>query len=286
MNTEIIQIQRRLGLSIEPTNETCEKHGVMMYRLPSGLVCNECTREKIAEEDRLLARSAKIGERKNHTVRMLRDKSIVSDATLLDAEFSNYEVTIDEQRTNLEKAQEVTRRIAKGEHVTLWLVGTPGAGKSHLAMSILAVLNRHGENQLNKAIDQGLDIEKYGTAALFVSFDDMLRKIKHSFNDSDSIYTEEYFVNLCSKADVLVIDDLGAETGAIESGKVATDFVHRILYAIGTARQTKPTIITTNLRGAQRAHLYDAKILSRFKKHREEIIFIETPDHRDSEFDY
>ena len=279
-------IQQRLGLSIEPSNEKCEKHGVKMNRLPFGLVCDECTKEKIAEEDRRFARASLVADRRNRTTRVLRNKSLVTDVTLWDAEFSNYVSTCDEQHRNVETAKDIARKISEGEHITLWLVGKPGAGKSHIAMSILSVLNRHGENQLNHASDTGLDVRGVGISTLFITFDEMLRKIRDSFNNKDSMYTEEYFVNLCSEVDVLVIDDLGAETGSIDSSKTATDFVHRILYAVGTARQTKPTIITTNLRSVQREQLYDDKILSRFKRNRKEIAFIETPDHRDSEFEY
>lgn len=283
---EMDVIKQRLGLNIEPSDEKCEKHGVKMNRLPFGLVCNECTKEKVAEEDRQFARASLVADRRNRTVRVLHNKSLVVDMSLWDAEFSNYAIKCEEQTKNVETAKQVARKMSEGEHVTLWLVGKAGAGKSHLAMAILKVLNRHGENQLNHASENGLDVKNVGTSTLFINFDAMLRKIRDSYKNKESMYTEEYFINLCTEVDVLVIDDLGAETGAIDSTKTATDFVHRMLYAIGTSRQTKPTIITTNLRSAQREALYDEKDLSRLKRNRKEIVFIETPDHRDSEFEY
>lgn len=66
-----------------------------------------------------------------------------------------------------------------------------------------------------------------------------------------------------SDVDLLVLDDLGAETGFIGTNKTATDFTQRILYSLMNRRQDKSTIITTNLTGAQLASMYDKKILSR-----------------------
>ena len=60
-----------------------------------------------------------------------------------------------------------------------------------------------------------------------------MRKIKDSFSNRQSKYTERYFVDLLSSVDFLALDDVGAETGAIDTDiKTASDFVQRILYAI------------------------------------------------------
>lgn len=51
------------------------------------------------------------------------------------------------------------------------------------------------------------------------------------------------------KADVLVLDDLGAELGI--KNKVSTDFNNDILNRILEGRQNKATIFTTNFSGKQ-----------------------------------
>ncbi|GIN96058.1 hypothetical protein J6TS1_19280 [Siminovitchia terrae] len=64
-----------------------------------------------------------------------------------------------------------------------------------------------------------------------------MRVIKDSFSNKESRYTENCFVELMSKAAYLALDDIGVETGAIGTDKIATDFVQRVLYAITTTRQ-------------------------------------------------
>ncbi|MDF2606968.1 MAG: Pony 38 [Bacillales bacterium] len=85
---------------------------------------------------------------------------------------------------------------------------------------------------------------------------------------------------MLSDCDFLVLDDLGAETGAIDTGKAATDFVQRVFYAIMNARQGKVTIITTNLSSEKLFSIYDKKLVSRLLRNPQFIIFKETLDKR------
>lgn len=70
-------------------------------------------------------------------------------------------------------------------------------------------------------------------------------------------------IDLLTEADLLVLDDLGAETGAVTTDRTATDFTTRTLYAIINGRMNKPTIITTNLSSKDMAKMYDSKLISR-----------------------
>ena len=70
-------------------------------------------------------------------------------------------------------------------------------------------------------------------------------------------------IDLLIEADLLVLDDLGAETGAVTTDRTATDFTTRTLYAIINGRMNKPTIITTNLNSKDMAKMYDSKLISR-----------------------
>jgi DNA replication protein DnaC len=119
-------------------------------------------------------------------------------------------------------------------------------------------------------------------SCLFVSIDAMLRKIKNSFNDKESRFTEEYFNKLLSNVDFLVLDDLGAETGAIDTSKTATDFVQRVLYGITNTRQDKATILTTNLDSKTLFSMYDKKLVSRLFRKPKYVIFKESKDKRTS----
>jgi DNA replication protein DnaC len=196
---------------------------------------------------------------------MFKNKSLLTDETLLAANFDNYKTEFAEEVGNKAITRDVIDRYKKGEVFNTIIQGEPGAGKSHLAISILKELNESGN--LN-------------TSCLFVSVEDMFRRLKNSFSDKQSRYTETYFIELLSKADFLVLDDLGAETGAIDSDKVATDFVQRVLYGVMNYRQNKPTITTMNLSGVQIRDKYDSKLISRIFKKPKYIVFKETKDKR------
>ncbi|MDH5160490.1 DnaA ATPase domain-containing protein [Heyndrickxia oleronia] len=192
------------------------------------------------------------------------DKSIITDQTILNASFENYETSIQEERLNKSTCIEIAERLKSGQVFNPFLQGIQGTGKSHLAYSILKRIN---DAKLNKS-------------CLFINVEDMMRKIKDSFSNRQSKYTERYFVNLLSSVDFLALDDVGAETGAIDTDKTASDFVQRILYAITSTRQDKATILTTNLSSEVLFNMYDKKVVSRLLKNPKYVLFKETKDKR------
>jgi DNA replication protein DnaC len=228
-------------------------------------LCPICEREK-ANEELSVIQTVKITKAlKNENHRMLDAKSVIADETLLTVTFGSYIATEAEEIANKDLASEAYKRFKNKEVFNLWLVGSPGVGKSHLAMSILRNLNEVGDKD---------------KSCVFVNVVKMLRLIKDSFNNKESIYTEEYFTSLCAKADYLVLDDLGAETGATDTTKRATDYTLQVLYGISDARQSKPTILTTNLSTKILTNMYDGKLVSRFMKNKTVIKFAETSDKR------
>lgn len=194
-----------------------------------------------------------------------RNKSILTDLGLLEASFGSYETSNPETEANKKRAMAAYTKYKEGDVFNTWFTGSPGVGKSHLAMSILRNLNESGEKDKQ---------------CLFISVDEMLLKIRASFNDKESKFTEHYFVDLLSKTDYLVLDDLGAETGGTGTAKKATDFTLRVLYSIANARQSKSTIVTTNLSRKALEIMYDQKLVSRLMKDTYLINFVETNDKR------
>jgi DNA replication protein DnaC len=227
-----------------------------------------CPRCKLEEQDRALEDEMKAFhkealQRKDYNI--LFYESILQDATLLNARLHNYSAREPEEIENKHKVEAALKRLKAGEIFNMLLQGNPGAGKSHLAYSVLYELN---------------EMKVPDRTCLFIDVDAMLRKIRASFKDKDSKYTEEYFVKLMSEAEFLVLDDLGAETGAIDSDKGASNFVHRVLYAVANARQDKATITTTNLKSETLFGMYDSKLVSRLLKQATYVIFKETKDKR------
>lgn len=199
-------------------------------------------------------------------------QSIVTDVNLLDSSFANYEAEKgSEEEINKEKTVKAIRRYRSGEVFNTWFTGNPGVGKSHLAMTMIRNLN---------------ETDGQERSCLFVSVDSMLMKIRESFSDKESRYTEAYFVDLLSEVDFLVLDDLGAETGWMGTDKKASDFTSRVLNAIANGRRDKPTIITTNLPSKKIYEMYDPRLISRLVGTMYPIRFEKSEDKRIKELDF
>lgn len=229
------------------------------------ILCPRCETEKNQAklQDELTAYYTQ--SKQNETYNILFSKSVLEDNTLKDARFSTYKIEEPEETENKKQVLECLERFKQGEPFNLILQGKQGTGKSHLGYSLLYELN-----------------ESRDKSCLFISVDAMLRKIKASFSNKESKYTEEYFNHLLSSVDFLVLDDLGAETGAIDTAKTATDFVQRVLYGMTNVRQDKATIITTNLDSKTLYTMYDKKLISRLFKRPKYVIFKDTKDKRTS----
>lgn len=230
-------------------DETCEKHGMNLVQykeMPA--FCQLCVAERVAAENEELSKKGTEAHLKSNTYSWLRKESILSDETLKNASFDSYEVVEEETKKNKEKARQIAGKYYKNKTFNTLLSGKPGTGKSHLAMGILKAVNENSDPYRK---------------CLFVSIDELMRRIKASFNNPSSKDTEERLVDLLIEADLLVLDDLGAETGAIASKNRATDFTTRTLYAIVNGRMNKSTIVTTNLSSEEVGRTYDRKLLSR-----------------------
>ena len=87
-----------------------------------------------------------------------------------------------------------------------------------------------------------LERSAYQKYCLFVSYSELLEKLKMSMNESAKSQAKaQAYITRMKKADVLVLDDLGAELGI--KNKVSTDFNNDILNRILEARQNKATIL-------------------------------------------
>lgn len=278
---EPIKLPNSLKSKMEFHSSFCELHtfikdGVEFMRpyqrmvINGEVVCPRCENEKNTKafEEQVNAEIRKTKNEADYNV--LFDKSVIDDKTVLKARFSNYRVLEDEETKNKALVQELVERYKQGETFNMILQGKQGTGKSHLAYSTLWELNQE---------------KKY--SCLFISVYSMLREIKATFrykedkgNYRDTKFNEEYFNDLLSRVDFLVLDDLGAETGAIDTDKSATDFVQRVLYGITNTRQDKSTIITTNLNGETLFSMYDKKLISRLLRNPEYVVFKETKDKR------
>lgn len=106
----------------------------------------------------------------------------------------------------------------------LLFIGTPGVGKTHLAVAVLGEL-----------------VRRYGIRGRFVDFTSLIAQIQSTF-DPSSAESKHDVLDPVINAEVLVLDELGAQK--------PTAWVTDTLYLILNTRYTKrlPTIFTTNFR--------------------------------------
>lgn len=261
-----------LKSNLQEVDEVCPIHGrKLVSAFDKDPICTQCVMEKHKKREKELVDSISNKYYKRNTYDWLEKHSIFLDETLRRATFDNYHTEDKETAANKEKALQIAREYYKGATYNTIFTGKAGTGKSHLSMSMLKVVNEYS-NPYRKC--------------LFVSVDELLRRIKDSFNNRDSYYTEQRMVDLLTEADLLVLDDLGAETGSVpnedEKRKRASDYTTKTLYAIINGRMSKPTIITSNLTSKEMRKMYDSKLISRMFRGADGhvIAFKETNDKR------
>lgn len=250
----------------DETDEKCKKHDVTLMKVQDfEPFCPICASEKVVrDEQELMEAGTEVAY--NYKRRWLRERSLVVDKSLFNMTFDNFEVMDEETKTNKEKVLNLARQYYKGSTKNAVLGGKYGTGKTHLAMAIL--------NQLN---------EFKNDRHLFVSADEVMRKVKGSFGDKEHPYTEERMIALLSKPELLVMDDMGAEVGSVERNSTAPDFTIKVINGTLNGRTSKPTVFTTNLSTGELKKVYGGRIFDRmFEGVAQEdlVIFKKTPSKR------
>lgn len=162
-----------------------------------------------------------ISRKKAHSaINRLKAKSLLLDETIKTATFENFNIETDEERQAFDFAKNLAEFYKNGGQGNSFMSGPAGSGKSHLSMAILKSYLESGEK-----------------TALFVSYSHVVRLIKDSFNNRDSIYTQNNIMSLLTNVDLLVMDDIGSENNSDFSEELLTDVLDGRI----------STIITTNL---------------------------------------
>lgn len=138
------------------------------------------------------------------------------------ASFENFNITSQDLRAAVLAVKKYADDFPNETRPGLLLIGEPGTGKTHLAVSAL-----------RRIIEKGFE-------CLFFDYQNLLDRIRSGYDAaSNSADREAYRVALDS--DVLLLDDLGAHR--------VTDWVEDTVTAIITQRcnNRRPLIATTNL---------------------------------------
>lgn len=240
----------------------CDKHKKQWIQFTDGRAnCPRCFckngnqtfQQKIQEDIK--------NDQDSNILKHLERYSVLSNQKVLNSTLENYKPVCNETKEAKEKAVQCAKWYKFGNNFNMMLNGKAGTGKSHLAYAIAK------EVSLKRR-------------CLFISIPKMVSLILESFKDKESKYTQEYFLKLMEEADLLIIDDLGAEVGRIDTEKVASDFITKLLFNVYESRQGKSTITTSNLLGDRLKQIYDPRMISRLRADttKETIITFKTAD--------
>lgn len=244
-----------------------EQYRVQKIIIDNETVCPRCGCDAESEKTKNELNAAINKAAATQKLNIMHEKSLFQDETIKYVKFDTYQPDPyeDEAHRNKSLAMDFVEKYKQGYVFNVIFTGNVGAGKSGLSVSMLKALR---------------NLE---TSCLFISVRLMFEKIYDSFNNKESIYTPMYFNELLTSVDYLVLDDIGAESGNIDTGKKASEYVCKYLSGILEGRQHKSTIITTNLTMPQMISMYDERFTDRVKRNKKVIKFAETLSFRDRE---
>lgn len=246
---------------------------IQMMRVGETELCPVCHRE--VENQKLSAQVQENAQRihEEKQLEQLFQNSLFEDVQNLQAGFKNYRTEPNsEAQANKHRMIDIAKAYASGKVFNTWLYGNPGTGKTHLAIATVRNVNKETAGQLTCA---------------FVNTSQLMQEIRATFsNGYAGSESEKSYIARCVAPDLLVLDDLGAESGRIGTNNQASDFVHRVLYEISSGRQHKITMITTNLTFSELESIYDQKLISRLKGEHVALDFTKTEDRRSKKLDW
>lgn len=199
----------------------------------------------------------------NIAVNFFKSNSIFGNTKVSELDFQSYKAKTKEQQQAYDQVVKAGKKILSGEPVHLVLSGTTGAGKTHLATALAnSILKK-------KQLD--------GYKVMFISWVKFFMQRRQAIQDKELSAELDKKINAIAKADLVVIDDLGAES---ETGKQASDFTQKDVFNIFEMLEDKNLILTTNAGTSGLTAMYGKRVLSRMLKHMDIVKMADFEDYR------
>lgn len=237
--------------------KTCAQHGVYVSRhlfASRWNGCPTCEQERIEQEKReeeaaqQAARNARWANRLNAAdiPERFRDRTL-----------DRFAVENDGQANALAFAREFADEFNSRRHSgrSALFLGSPGAGKTHLACGI------------------ALRAMEFGASALVTTVSKLDRRIREA-KLSSGAEKESEVIDLFVYPDLLVIDEVGVQSGSAAESRALFDVLN------GRYESRKPTIILSNLQLTGVAAALGDRIFDRLREDGAEVIVFDWPSWR------
>ncbi|WP_071394137.1 ATP-binding protein [Bacillus tuaregi] len=171
--------------------------------------------------------------------------------SLRQATLENYVPHHDSQFSAMQKAIEFIEKLSQNKQARLIYYGEPGLGKSHIAVGIGKIVEA-----------------RFRKTCMFLELPALKQMIKSSWS-KESTYSERDLMRSIAEADLVILDDVGAEG--------ITPWTKEFMFAILNSRLSKSLIVTTNMSLPDLYMEYGAKIIDRFLENmtKQDLIKIE-----------
>lgn len=241
---------------IRVDKEICKNHGAydseitVIFGREIGTMCPGCEKEN-KEKERIEEQKEKESEYKQSI-----EKANIP-LRFRESSFNNYVCNTEKQKEALKKcliySENIMENIKKGNG--LFLCGTYGTGKTHLAISILKEL-----------------IKKNGVG-VYVKTMSMLRDIRSSYQ-RESKHTEQQIIDKYVYKGLLVLDEVGVQYGTENEKLLIFDVIN------GRYENYKPTIIISNLSVKEVKEYLSERVFDRLRGDKESLVIFDWESHR------
>lgn len=243
--------------SFEQRQANCEQHGAYTSLLTgaewSG--CVECM--KLADIERESVQREQW--RKDLSARRWRDKlgRAAIPEKFADRTLSTYVADTEGQQKALAAARRYVDNFEEAmlNGSCLLLCGTPGTGKTHLAIGIAH------------------EVMARGHQAVFVKLMRAIDNVKETYS-RDSKVTKAQVIREYVEPDLLIFDEAGMQRGTDEEKAIIFEIID------GRYEQSKPTIMTSNLAAKALEEIIGERSFDRLREGNGKMIVFDWPSHR------
>jgi DNA replication protein DnaC len=218
-----------------PREENCASHGAYQSRNFVGSRWSSCP--KCAEEERHNAQEElKASERRQRITTMLRESGLAGRFEA--ADFDGFVAELAAQQKVLQACREFAQTVSVGAG-SLWLIGPPGTGKTHLGSAIVRhVIEQRGRHA---AIFSGREIVRMLRATWGKRTQESDWSAHSDHGTPGWPTTEDALIDALGRIGLLVIDEIGASFGT-EAEQVQLFDIIDLRY-----KHRLPTVLLSNL---------------------------------------